>query len=104
MKEACCFPDAPRASTYQVKHLIASEIKAEKMLQEILTWARDSPQVDRGPPGAERRPCAEKKGAQPSTPRSQEPCLERILKRAVMEEKSVRDCFPPAVESAARSA
>ncbi|XP_026341275.1 chromosome transmission fidelity protein 18 homolog isoform X1 [Ursus maritimus] len=102
VEEVCRFPELParKPLTYQAKQLIAREIEMEKMRRaEALARVGDSPQVDGVPPGA-KAPLggAGEKGAQPPTSRSHEEQrlerrLERILKRAALEEKPERDFF-----------
>ncbi|XP_030890168.1 chromosome transmission fidelity protein 18 homolog [Leptonychotes weddellii] len=102
VEEVCRFPELParKPLTYQAKQLIAREIEMEKMRRaEALARVGDSPQVGRVPPGAEAPwGGAGDKGAQPPTSHSHEgqrleQRLERILKRAALEEKPERDFF-----------
>ncbi|XP_041606468.1 chromosome transmission fidelity protein 18 homolog isoform X1 [Vulpes lagopus] len=102
VEEVCRFPELParKPLTYQAKQLIAHEIEMEKMRRaEALARVGDGPQVDRGPPGA-TAPLggAGEKEAQPPTSHSQEEQwleqrLERILKKAALEEQPERDFF-----------
>ncbi|CAK6444871.1 unnamed protein product [Pipistrellus nathusii] len=97
LEEVCRFPELParKPLTYQAKQLIAREIEVEKMRRaEALARDGDSPQVD-GSPSKAKGPQGTTggKGAQPSTPRSQEQRLESILKRAALEDQTERDFF-----------
>ncbi|XP_072610302.1 chromosome transmission fidelity protein 18 homolog isoform X4 [Vulpes vulpes] len=102
VEEVCRFPELParKPLTYQAKQLIAHEIEMEKMRRaEALARVGDGPQVDRGPPGA-TAPLggAGEKEAQPPTSHSQEEQwleqrLERILKKAALEDQPERDFF-----------
>ncbi|XP_058426411.1 chromosome transmission fidelity protein 18 homolog isoform X1 [Diceros bicornis minor] len=101
VEEVCHFPELPvrKPLTYQAKQLIAREIQVEKMRRvEALAWAGVSPQVDKGPPRADGLlGSAGGKEAQPPTPHghehSHEQRLERILRRAALEEQPERDFF-----------
>ncbi|XP_006766269.1 PREDICTED: chromosome transmission fidelity protein 18 homolog [Myotis davidii] len=97
LEEVCRFPELParKPLTYQAKQLIAREIEMEKMRRaEALARDGDSPQVDGSPPKAKGpQGAAGGKGAQPPTPRSHEQRLERILKRAALEDQTERDFF-----------
>ncbi|XP_014398449.1 PREDICTED: chromosome transmission fidelity protein 18 homolog [Myotis brandtii] len=97
LEEVCRFPELParKPLTYQAKQLIAREIEMEKMRRaEALARNGDSPQVDGSPPKAKGpQGAAGGKGAQPPTPRSHEQRLERILKRAALEDQTERDFF-----------
>ncbi|XP_066131475.1 chromosome transmission fidelity protein 18 homolog isoform X1 [Saccopteryx bilineata] len=97
LEEVCHFPELParKPLTYQAKQLIAREIEVEKMRRaEAVARDADSPQVDQSAPRAQD-PHREAggRGAQPPTPRSHEQRLERILKRAVLEDQAERDFF-----------
>ncbi|XP_016063583.1 PREDICTED: chromosome transmission fidelity protein 18 homolog isoform X2 [Miniopterus natalensis] len=97
LEEVCRFPELParKPLTYQAKQLIAREIEVEKMRRaEALARDGDSPQVDGSPPRAKiAQEGAGGKGAQPHNPRSHEQQLERILKRAALEDQTERDFF-----------
>uniref|UniRef100_A0A8C4MRW7 Chromosome transmission fidelity protein 18 homolog n=1 Tax=Equus asinus TaxID=9793 RepID=A0A8C4MRW7_EQUAS len=100
VEEVCRFPELPvrKPLTYQAKQLIAQEILVEKMRRvEVVAQAGDNPQ-DKGPPGASGAlGNPGEKGVQPPTPHSQEHSheqrLERILRRAALEEQPERDFF-----------
>ncbi|XP_053783691.1 chromosome transmission fidelity protein 18 homolog isoform X4 [Desmodus rotundus] len=97
LEEVCHFPELParKPLTYQAKQLIAREIEMEKMRRaEALVGDADSPQAEENPPRA-RGPQggAGGKGAQLPTPHSHEQRLERILKRAALEDQPERDFF-----------
>ncbi|XP_036136464.1 chromosome transmission fidelity protein 18 homolog isoform X1 [Molossus molossus] len=97
LEEVCRFPELParKPLTYQAKQLIAREIEVEKMRRtEALARNGDSPQVDRSPPRAKGpQEGAGEKGARSPTPCSHEQRLERILKRAALEDQTERDFF-----------
>ncbi|XP_027989912.2 chromosome transmission fidelity protein 18 homolog [Eptesicus fuscus] len=97
LEEVCRFPELParKPLTYQAKQLIAREIEVEKMRRaEALARDGDSPQVDGSPPKAKGpQGTTGGKGAQPPTPRGHEQRLERILKRAALEDQTERDFF-----------
>ncbi|XP_045317468.1 chromosome transmission fidelity protein 18 homolog isoform X1 [Leopardus geoffroyi] len=92
VEEVCRFPELParKPLTYQAKQLIAHEIEMEKMRRaEALARAGDSRQAEEGPQGV-----AGEKGMQPPASRShEEQRLERILKKAALEEQPERDFF-----------
>ncbi|XP_077618795.1 chromosome transmission fidelity protein 18 homolog isoform X2 [Crocuta crocuta] len=92
VEEICHFPELParKPLTYQAKQLIAHEIEMEKMRRtEALARAGDSPQAEGAPQAG-----AGEKGTQPPTSRShEEQRLERILKKAALEEQPERDFF-----------
>ncbi|XP_023472449.1 chromosome transmission fidelity protein 18 homolog [Equus caballus] len=100
VEEVCRFPELPvrKPLTYQAKQLVAQEILVEKMRRvEVVAQAGDNPQ-DKGPPGAYGAlGNPGEKGVQPPTPHSQEHSheqrLERILRRAALEEQPERDFF-----------
>uniref|UniRef100_A0A673U788 Chromosome transmission fidelity protein 18 homolog n=1 Tax=Suricata suricatta TaxID=37032 RepID=A0A673U788_SURSU len=93
VEEVCRFPELPtrKPLTYQAKQLIAHEIEMEKMRRaEALACAEDSPQVSL----LGLRAGAGEKGTQPPTAHShEEQRLERILKKAALEEQPERDFF-----------
>ncbi|XP_036890394.1 chromosome transmission fidelity protein 18 homolog isoform X1 [Sturnira hondurensis] len=110
LEEVCRFPELParKPLTYQAKQLIAREIEMEKMRRaEALVRDGGSPQADESSPRAKGPPGdAEGKGTQLPTPRSHEQRLERILKRAALEDQTERDFFGRVVvkRAAAQSA
>ncbi|XP_060028653.1 chromosome transmission fidelity protein 18 homolog isoform X2 [Erinaceus europaeus] len=97
VEEVCRFPEVParKPLTYQARQLIAREIEVEKMRRaEAAARARASLQMEGVSRGSED-PVGDvrDKGAQPPAQPSHEQRLERILKKAALEEQPERDFF-----------